>query len=58
MPPVSAHCQTLEPLRTVNQPIRPFIGDLWLQFGIPEDAFLDLDIGLSGKWIGYRWEIL
>src|SRR5437870_8608820 len=47
MPPVAAHGHALEPFRAVNNPIRPLIGDFWLQQGISTNAFLDLVGGQS-----------
>ena len=49
MPPVGAQCQTLDPFRTVNRSIGPFIGHFRMQVGISYDAFLNLRLGLDGK---------
>src|SRR6478672_3987073 len=47
MPPIGAYRQALEPLRTINGPVGPFVSDFRVQQGISELVFLDLHI----SWI-------
>ena len=41
VPPIRAERQTLDPLRAVNDPLRPFIGDFRLQVWISTDPYFD-----------------
>ena len=54
MPPIRAERQALDPFRTVNGPVRPFIGDLRVEVGISYNAIFRTAIGLVSKWIEER----
>src|SRR4029077_17981802 len=45
MEPISTHGQALNPFRTVDDSVAPFIGRFRVQQGISRNAFLDLWLG-------------
>ena len=52
MPKISAQGKTSDPFRTVNRSIRPFVGNLRLQEGIPGQEYPDRGaVGCLPRWI-------
>src|SRR5206468_12872749 len=58
VPPVGAQCQALNPFRAVNRAVGPFVRHFRMQIRVSYNTFLNLRLGLSGKWIGHYWEVL
>jgi hypothetical protein len=56
IPPIGAHCQTLDPFRAVHDSVGPFVGDFRVQERVSDNAFLDLGLSLRRKWICYQRE--
>src|SRR5262249_35930158 len=58
MPPVGTQGQAFDPLGTVNNSVRPFVGNFRVKKGISNSAFLNLRLRLLRKWVDYHWENL